>query len=39
MYKFIRTSISSKYKDVKVKGTSFTSAKDEGTLNFVNEEF
>lgn len=39
MYKFIRTSISSKYKDAKVKGTSFTSAKDEGTLNFVNEEF
>ncbi len=39
MYKFIRTSISSKYKDAKVKGTSLTSAKDEGTLNFVNEEF
>lgn len=32
LYKFIRTRISSKYKDAKVKGTSLTSAKDEGTL-------
>lgn len=32
MYKFIRTSISGKYKDTKVKVTSLTSAKDEGTL-------
>lgn len=35
MYKFIRTSISSKYKDAKVKVTSLTSAKDEGTLKFI----
>lgn len=39
LYKFIGTRISSKYKDAKVKVTSFTSAKEEGTLNFVNEEF
>ena len=32
LYKFIRTRISSKYKDAKGKGTSLTSAKDEGTL-------
>lgn len=35
MYKFIRTSISSKYKDAKVKVTSLTSAKDEGTLELI----
>lgn len=35
MYKFIRTSISSKYKDAKVKVTSLTPAKDEGTLKFI----
>lgn len=35
MYKFIRTSISSKYKDAKVKVTSLTPAKDEGTLKFT----
>lgn len=39
LFPFIRTRISSKYKDVKVKVTSLTSAKEEGTLNFVNEEF
>jgi hypothetical protein len=27
------------FKDAKVKVTSLTSAKDEGTLNFANEEF
>lgn len=35
MYKFIRTSISSKYKDAKVKVTSLTSAKEEGTLELI----
>lgn len=35
MYKFIRTSISGKYKDAKVKVTSLTSAKDEGTLELI----
>lgn len=35
MYKFIRTIISSKYKDAKVKVTSLTSAKDEGTLELI----
>lgn len=35
MYKFIRASISSKYKDAKVKVTSLTSAKDEGTLELI----
>lgn len=39
LFPFIRTRISSKYKDSKVKVTSLTSAKEEGTLNFVNEEF
>lgn len=39
LFPFIRTRISSKYKDAKVKVTSLTSAKEEGTLNFVNEEF
>ncbi len=32
LYPFIRTCISRKYKDAKVKVTSLTSAKDEGTL-------
>lgn len=32
MYRFIRTYISSKYKDAKVKVTSLTPAKEEGTL-------
>lgn len=35
LYKFIRTRISSKYKDAKVKVTSLTPAKDEGTLKFI----
>ena len=35
MYKFIRTSISGKYKGAKVKVTSLTSAKDEGTLELI----
>lgn len=35
MYRFIRTYISSKYKDAKVKVTSLTSAKDEGTLELI----
>ena len=35
MYRFIRTYISSKYKDAKVKVTSLTPAKDEGTLKFI----
>ena len=35
MYKFIRTSISGKYKDAKVKVTSLTLAKDEGTLELI----
>lgn len=35
MYKFIRTRISRKYKDAKVKVTSLTPAKDEGTLKFI----
>ena len=39
LYPFIRKHISSRYKDAKVKVTSLTSAKEEGTLNFVNEEF
>ena len=39
LYPFIRKHISSRYKDAKVKVTSLTSAKEEGILNFVNEEF
>lgn len=39
LYPLIRKHISSRYKDAKVKVTSLTSAKEEGTLNFVNEEF
>ena len=35
LYEFIRTRISSKYKEAKVKVTSLTSAKDEGTLKLI----
>lgn len=35
LYKFIRTRISSKYKDAKVKVTSLTSAKDESSLKLI----
>lgn len=35
LYKFIRTRISSKYKDAKVKVTSLTLTKDEGTLKLI----
>lgn len=35
LYPFIRTCISRKYKDAKVKVTSLTSAKDEGTLELI----
>lgn len=35
LYPFIRTCISRKYKDAKVKVTSLTSAKEEGTLELI----
>jgi hypothetical protein len=35
LYPLIRTHISSKYKDAKVKATSLTSAKEEGTLELI----
>jgi len=35
LYPFIRKHISSRYKDAKVKVTSFTSAKEEGTLELI----
>ena len=35
LYPFIRKHISSRYKDAKVKVTSLTPAKDEGTLKFI----
>lgn len=35
LYKFIKTRISSKYKDAKVKVTSLTPAKEEGTLELI----